>query len=298
MGFVETQFPTDISYGSSGGPEYATDIVVSQNGHEQRNINWSEARARYNVAHGVKTKAQLDTLIAFFRARKGRAYGFRFKDWTDYKVIDQPIATANAALIGDEIIQFGDVTVINAQHVRLSRLLRGRLGTQWASSAHVASERFVLLNDTLRAVPLSTQDIGQTIGWHVVTAGLTELDATSQSMQYRARALMPYAPVHLQVHRNSAGDVLCSWKRCTRGQGEWRDGVDVPLNEANERYGLEIWADSTLVHQTQVTSPSYTYSHSQQMADIGEGIGAFELKIWQISDVVGKGYLGIKNFPA
>lgn len=97
MGFVETQFPTDISYGSSGGPEYATDIVVSQNGHEQRNINWSEARARYNVAHGVKTKAQLDTLIAFFRARKGRAYGFRFKDWTDYKVHDQHIATANGA---------------------------------------------------------------------------------------------------------------------------------------------------------------------------------------------------------
>lgn len=95
MGFVETQFPTDISYGSSGGPEYATDIVVSQNGYEQRNINWSEARARYNVAHGVKTKAQLDTLIAFFRARKGRAYGFRFKDWSDYKAVNQVIATAD-----------------------------------------------------------------------------------------------------------------------------------------------------------------------------------------------------------
>ena len=95
MGFVETQFPTDISYGSSGGPQYATDIIISQSGHEQRNINWAEARARYNVAHGVKTKAQLDTLIAFFRARKGRAYGFRFKDWTDYKVTDQFIATAD-----------------------------------------------------------------------------------------------------------------------------------------------------------------------------------------------------------
>lgn len=97
MGFVETQFPTDISYGSSGGPQYATDVVISQSGHEQRNVNWSEARARYNVAHGVKSKAQLDTLIAFFRARKGRAYGFRFKDWTDYKATDQYIATADGA---------------------------------------------------------------------------------------------------------------------------------------------------------------------------------------------------------
>jgi len=88
MGFVEVQFPTDISYGSSGGPEYATDIVASQSGHEQRNIHWEQARARFNVAHGVKTKAQLDALIAFFRARKGRAYGFRFKDWTDYQATE------------------------------------------------------------------------------------------------------------------------------------------------------------------------------------------------------------------
>lgn len=95
MGFVEVQFPPDISYGSSGGPEYATDIVISQSGHEQRNINWAQARARYNVAHGVKTKAQLDALIAFFRARKGRAYGFRFKDWTDFSATGAAIGTGN-----------------------------------------------------------------------------------------------------------------------------------------------------------------------------------------------------------
>lgn len=95
MGFVEVQFPTDISYGSSGGPEYATDIVMSQSGHEQRNITWSQARARYNVAHGVKTKAQLEALVAFFRARKGRAYGFRFKDWTDFTATAQSIGTGD-----------------------------------------------------------------------------------------------------------------------------------------------------------------------------------------------------------
>jgi uncharacterized protein (TIGR02217 family) len=95
MAFVETQFPTDISYGSSGGPEYATDVVISQSGAEQRNVNWTQARARFNVAHGVKTQAQLDALIAFFRARKGRAYGFRFKDWTDYNAIAQWIGTGD-----------------------------------------------------------------------------------------------------------------------------------------------------------------------------------------------------------
>lgn len=96
MAFVEVQFPSDISYGSAGGPEYATDIVASVGGYEQRNINWEQARARYNVAHGVKTKAQLDALIAFFRARKGRAHGFWFKDWTDYQATNETLGTGNS----------------------------------------------------------------------------------------------------------------------------------------------------------------------------------------------------------
>lgn len=95
MAFAEVCFPTDIAYGSSGGPEYSTDIVITHGGYEQRNINWGQARARYNVAHGIKTQAQLDTLIAFFRARKGRANGFRFKDWSDYKATAQIIGVGN-----------------------------------------------------------------------------------------------------------------------------------------------------------------------------------------------------------
>lgn len=97
MAFIETRFPTDIAYGSSGGPEYSTDVVIMQSGYEQRNSNWSQARIRYNVAPGVKTQNQLDTLIAFFRARKGRADGFRFKDWTDFKVTGQMIGTGNGS---------------------------------------------------------------------------------------------------------------------------------------------------------------------------------------------------------
>ncbi len=97
MAFHDIRFPVDISYGSRGGPQYSTDIVITHSGHEQRNINWSASRARYNVAHGVKTQSQLDALIAFFRARKGRAHSFRFKDWTDFEAANQPIAQGNGS---------------------------------------------------------------------------------------------------------------------------------------------------------------------------------------------------------
>lgn len=105
MAFVEVQFPADISYGSSGGPEYATDIVASSSGYEQRNVHWEQARARYNVAHGVKTKAQLDALIAFFRARKGRAIGFRFKDWTDFQATNEVLGTGDGARTQFQLIR-------------------------------------------------------------------------------------------------------------------------------------------------------------------------------------------------
>jgi len=97
MNFLETQFPTDISYGATGGPTYSTDVVTMFSGHEQRNSNWKNARAKYNIASGVKTEAQWQALISFFRTRKGKAIGFRFKDWSDYSATHQQLG------IGDGI---------------------------------------------------------------------------------------------------------------------------------------------------------------------------------------------------
>ncbi len=91
MSFVEVQFPTDISYGATGGPVFLTDVVATVSGHEQRNSKWSQSRAKYNVASGIKTESQWQALIAFFRARRGKAVGFRFKDWSDYKAENQPL---------------------------------------------------------------------------------------------------------------------------------------------------------------------------------------------------------------
>jgi uncharacterized protein (TIGR02217 family) len=95
MSFHEIRFPEHISYGSSGGPKFKTTIFMSDGGYEQRNIDWSEAKAEYNVSHGIKTRAEMDELRAFFYARAGRAYGFRYKDWADYIAANQVIGIGN-----------------------------------------------------------------------------------------------------------------------------------------------------------------------------------------------------------
>ena len=96
-GFHEARFPDNVAYGATGGPEFATTVVGTGSGHEKRNVNWSEARGRWDVASGCKKQAQIDNLIAFFRARRGKAYGFRFKDWTDYKATGQLLGTGDSA---------------------------------------------------------------------------------------------------------------------------------------------------------------------------------------------------------
>ena len=105
MSFHEVRFPDDIAYGATGGPEFATNVVATASGYEQRNINWSAARGRWDVASGLKKQTQLDTLIAFFRARKGRAYGFRFKDWTDFKATAQALGSGNGTIKTFQLIR-------------------------------------------------------------------------------------------------------------------------------------------------------------------------------------------------
>jgi uncharacterized protein (TIGR02217 family) len=83
-GFHEIRFPDAIARGATGGPGYDTTIVTTVAGFERRNANWQQARGRWDVGTGIKRRADFEALIAFFRARQGRAYGFRFKDWTDF----------------------------------------------------------------------------------------------------------------------------------------------------------------------------------------------------------------------
>src|SRR5690606_3296569 len=53
---------------------------------------------------------------------------------------------ANVAVVGDEIIQFQTATLTGTGRYTLSKLLRGRLGTEHEMSNHAAGDRFVLLD--------------------------------------------------------------------------------------------------------------------------------------------------------
>jgi uncharacterized protein (TIGR02217 family) len=83
--FHEVRFPLDISLGSRGGPVRRTDIVTLASGREHRNSRWAHARRRYDAGLGVRTVDALHTVITFFEERRGRLYGFRYRDRADWR---------------------------------------------------------------------------------------------------------------------------------------------------------------------------------------------------------------------
>lgn len=85
MSFHEIRFPSDLSFGSIGGPERRTDIVALANGFEERNTPWAHSRRRYDAGLGMRSLTDVERLLAFFEARKGQLYAFRWKDWADFR---------------------------------------------------------------------------------------------------------------------------------------------------------------------------------------------------------------------
>lgn len=104
MNFHEIAFPLAIAFHSTGGPVRKTEVVTLGSGYEERNAVWAGSRRSFDVGSGVKTLNDLAMVLAFFEARRGRLYGFRFQDFTDCKSctpaaaispLDQGIATGD-----------------------------------------------------------------------------------------------------------------------------------------------------------------------------------------------------------
>ena len=104
MGFHNVRFPANLSFGSVGGPERRTEVVTLANGFEERNTPWAHSRRRYDAGVSMRSLDDIETLIAFFEARQGQLYAFRWKDWSDYKSCK---ASADPAFT-DQIIGVGD----------------------------------------------------------------------------------------------------------------------------------------------------------------------------------------------
>lgn len=85
MSFHEVNLPTRLAFGSTGGVERRTEIVTLSNGFERRSTPWAHGRRRYLIGAGLKSLEDMAALTTFFEARRGRLFGFRFRDFADFR---------------------------------------------------------------------------------------------------------------------------------------------------------------------------------------------------------------------
>ncbi len=190
-----------------------------------------------------------------------------------------------------EVLQFATATLQSPGVYLIKNLLRGQLGTEGAMRNPVATGARVVLiepgkidalniTDDLAAVPLVYR-------WG---PGLyPQTDATyQQAMRSGKRiGLRPYSPCNAALHRKASNDLVLTWRRRTRFNGDaWKSG-DVPLNEEFERYRLRIYSGVTLKREIEVTSPTYLYTAAQQVADFGANQSSLEVQIQQYGPAYG-----------
>lgn len=117
MAFIETpRFPIELVVGSSGGPEFNTNVVPRGRNvpREVRIPRWSYPRNRYNGAIGIRNVDDYNVYLNWFNTVKGRFAGFRLKDEADFKSTnpndtvafnDQPLGTGDGTTTAFQLVK-------------------------------------------------------------------------------------------------------------------------------------------------------------------------------------------------
>jgi hypothetical protein len=207
------------------------------------------------------------------------------RDWLEPRSEATVLGGANLALLGNELVQFAQAEALAPRRFRLSGLLRGRRGTEFATDHHAIGERFVLI-DTTRMLPvdLPLDRLGR--AGQAKPAGNGDAETVAAPFVLLGNALRPLSPVHLRLRRNG-GDLTLSWIRRSRAGFGWLDFVDAPLAEEREAYRVEVRLDGRLVRSVEVADTALFYSATERAADGGGAL--VEFAIAQLSTAVGPG---------
>ena len=180
----------------------------------------------------------------------------------------------NLAAIGKELVQFGEVTALGDGRFRLTHLLRGRGGTEWAARLHEADEVFCLLNNTsVRAVAVPAWARGSIIG-------VADLKGSTASLEFGAECVRPLSPVFPTASLDESGNLSLRWTRRSRSGFAWVDDVDAPIGESREQYSVTVSGPISELALTS-TEPNL-FIAAADLAPLGSGSALIEVR--QIGD--------------
>lgn len=198
----------------------------------------------------------------------------------------------NVAMLGDELIQFQTATLNANGTYTLSNLIRGRRGTEHAIDSHAADEDFVLL-DQGGWIPhtIPSDEIGNLKWFKAVTLNRPATGVAADKITFNGNNLKPFSVVHVEGTRDGSNDLTISWISRTRVAGEWRDYVDAPLGEESESYEIDVIVGGSVARTLTSSSTSVSYTAAQQTTDGITPGDPVTVKVYQMSSVIGRGYV-------
>lgn len=263
-----------LAMGGQGGGQWPGATAFSS-------IDGSAWRMEETITHAMSYGRSLTTL------GEGTPYVFDTGHTVDVRLVSGSLSSAseldvingaNAGLLGEELLQWCTATPLDATTWRLSHLLRGRRGTEWAIPDHAEGERFVVLTPTtIRREDMSLSEVGTTRLYRAVTNNTDLLQTSTQPFKNTALGLKPYSPAHVHI-TTEAGLPVLAWERRTRLGGQWVNGRDVPLGEAEEKYEVDVVVDGVVVSTLSSEVPHVAYTPTPggvwqiyQMGQLGRG---------------------------
>lgn len=191
---------------------------------------------------------------------------------------------ANALVVGNEIIQFCNAELIAENTYRLTRLLRGRRGTEWAISSHQANEKVgILAPGRMTFITGDIYGINKENYYKFVANDMSQEFVEHVTFLYNGETKKPFSPVHCVYH----GDGKYTWTRRSRvGIELTSNPPDIPLGEAYERYVVKLYKNGALVTQYTVNTPEVI---------VDTALEKDQLRICQLSDVIGEGHALVVN---
>jgi hypothetical protein len=209
--------------------------------------------------------------------------------------LSRVLSGANAAAIGDgtpggwEVFQFTTAELVGERTWELSGRLRGQAGSDaimpeaWPVGSYV-----VMLDGAVAQIPHPSSLRGLERDFRIGPAARSYADDTyvHTAHAFDGIGLRPLAPVHLTA-RWAGGDLAVSWIRRTRIGGDSWLSEEVPLGEESERYVVRVMGGLTLLRETDVGTPGWTYTAQMRAAD---GVtGPFAIEVAQVSASFGPG---------
>jgi hypothetical protein len=192
---------------------------------------------------------------------------------------------------GFEVIQFETATLIAPSTYEISSLLRGQLGSAPEILAlRPAGASFVRLDEATTQLAMRSADLGLTIDWRIGPASRNLGDSAyrEETTSLSGLALRPLPPCQLRARR-SGDDVLFTWIRQTRIDGDSWELAEVPLAEEFENYELTIHDAGAVRRSVSLAQTFYRYRREEQVADFGETPVVFTIAIAQRSAAYGLG---------